>query len=68
MDYWNIDNPLAQQGWICPKCGRVMSPSISICLYCNDGPMPAITKTTDLLQVDYVHKDTVTFPNTDTAK
>lgn len=24
-----------QQGWICPKCGRVFSPFTSECLYCN---------------------------------
>lgn len=26
-----------QQGWICPKCGRVFSPFTSMCLYCNKG-------------------------------
>lgn len=24
-----------QQGWICPKCGRVFSPYTPMCLYCN---------------------------------
>ena len=23
-----------QQGWICPKCGRVYSPFTQMCLYC----------------------------------
>lgn len=23
-----------QQGWICPKCGRVYSPFTPMCLYC----------------------------------
>lgn len=24
-----------QQGWICPKCGRVYSPFTQMCLYCG---------------------------------
>lgn len=24
-----------QQGWICPKCGRVYSPFTQMCLYCQ---------------------------------
>ena len=35
----NAINPfngmLGQQGWICPKCGRVFSPSTPMCLYCG---------------------------------
>ncbi len=25
-----------QQGWICPKCGRVYSPTTPMCLYCKN--------------------------------
>lgn len=24
-----------QEGWVCPKCGRVFSPSVTECSYCN---------------------------------
>ena len=27
----------ADRGWICPKCGRVYSPSTSECWQCNNG-------------------------------
>lgn len=23
-----------QQGWVCPKCGRVHAPFITMCFYC----------------------------------
>ena len=23
-------------GWVCPKCGRVYSPSTFMCMYCNN--------------------------------
>lgn len=34
-----------RQGWICPKCGRVYSPSTDMCLYCggNTNIMPSTT-------------------------
>lgn len=28
-----------QQGWICPKCGRVYSPFTQMCLYCKGETM-----------------------------
>lgn len=28
-------NEIKQYGWICPKCGRVMSPITTECIYCN---------------------------------
>ena len=34
-------------GWCCPKCGRVYSPSTTMCLYCggNNNVMPETTNT-----------------------
>ena len=39
------DSFFARQGWICPKCGRVYSPSTEMCLYCggNTNIMPSTT-------------------------
>jgi uncharacterized OB-fold protein len=37
-----IGTPNIQQGWECPKCGRVYSPSTSMCLTC---PQPTVTIT-----------------------
>lgn len=34
MNIVNIQH-WAEYGWICPKCGRVMSPKTSECIYCN---------------------------------
>ena len=28
-------NPTYQTGWVCPKCGSVMSPSQSFCVNCT---------------------------------
>lgn len=30
------DSFFARQGWICPKCGRVYSPTTEMCLYCSN--------------------------------
>lgn len=24
-----------EYGWVCPKCGRVMAPTVNMCPYCN---------------------------------
>lgn len=34
-----------QQGWICPKCGRVYSPYTQMCLYCNNETNHTTTST-----------------------
>lgn len=56
-------NPLREYGWICPKCGRVYSPSTSQCFHCGGGLSPNIVYcgpnngTRDIL-------DTITISNT----
>lgn len=34
-------------GWVCPKCGKVYSPSTTMCLYCggNNNVMPETSNT-----------------------
>lgn len=31
------DIPDAPRGWVCPKCGRVYSPTTTMCYYCGHG-------------------------------
>lgn len=35
-EYNVINGIFGQQGWICPKCGRVYSPFTQMCLYCSN--------------------------------
>ena len=45
-----------QQGWQCPLCGRVYSPTTMMCWYCGNETETASTTYT----VDYLHHDTRT--------
>lgn len=36
MNEVNFNRMFGQQGWICPKCGRVYSPFTQMCLYCGN--------------------------------
>lgn len=36
----------APRGWVCPKCGRVYSPSTPMCWYCGDKQITNVPNTT----------------------
>lgn len=36
----NSSNTNIPQGWQCPCCERIYSPSISICFFCNGASIP----------------------------
>ena len=49
----------APQGWQCPICKRVYSPTTPMCYYCGNGT--TVTSTTvDGSVIDWVHHDSVT--------
>jgi hypothetical protein len=35
LAWWPVTQ-VAQQGWECPKCGRVYSPAMVMCSYCPE--------------------------------
>ena len=43
---YQTDYDMAPRGWVCPRCGRVYSPSTSMCSYCGGGntSQPATTE------------------------
>ena len=45
-----------QQGWQCPLCGRVYSPTTMMCLYCGNREESVTTAYT----IDYVHHEGIT--------
>ena len=48
----------APQGWVCPKCGRVYSPSTPMCWYCGGGRGSIINAPTT--KVDWTLPQTIT--------
>ena len=43
---WSVQGnftPYYRSGWVCPKCGAVMSPTTSVCINCNGHTLPAWT-------------------------
>ena len=47
------------QGWICPKCGRVMSPTQSYCLFCSQQGTTRYTGTTSA-KPEWIYKEDTT--------
>lgn len=53
-------NPFAQQGWICPKCGAVLSPSTSYCPFCAPKNRSTITSNKTTYNIDHTYHDSLT--------
>lgn len=43
---------ILEYGWICPKCGKVMSPIVTVCIYCN-GVNSLIMQNKQYIDIDY---------------
>ena len=56
-DYQKI---LPQQGWQCPICRRVYSPTTAMCFYCGNGEEFVSTTFTTGYKVDYAHNENMT--------
>lgn len=62
-----MDIMSTMQGWECPKCGRVYSPSTCMCFYCGPNATPATTTFTtnvawNLITTD-IHKSEKSCPS-----
>lgn len=59
-------NLFAQQGWICPKCGAVLSPSTTFCPFCAPGNNKSTIKSNGTTyDIDYAHRETITDTNSE---
>lgn len=59
MSEWNSVD-FAPQGWQCPICKRVYSPTTPMCYYCGNGVVTTKTSTTGDAVIDWLHRESVT--------
>ena len=46
----------APQGWVCPRCGRVMAPSQSFCPFCSSSQSNIIYASSTKGESDFWHR------------
>ena len=49
-----------QQGWQCPICGRIYSPTTMMCYYCGAESKSISTTAATSPTIDYLHHDSIT--------
>jgi len=52
------------QGWICPKCSRVFSPTVFECVYCNNTNITSTWSSTDTVIRDENDDTQLTYSDT----
>ena len=50
-----------REGWLCPRCKKILNPSTTVCPYCNDKRVYYATQTTAKPEWIY-QEDTFTCP------
>ena len=56
-EWYGVD--FAPQGWQCPICKRVYSPTTPMCFYCGNGITVSSTSVNDAI-IDPLHHESVT--------